>query len=111
MRISDWSSDGCSSDLVAHSDLAPGRSCSLLRFSYARFCFTQHPVRNCFNAGPLLEELPDVTRQIAVIMLGTAIEPFGCDFVTPLGVLPSRAGLGDEQIGRASCRERVCQYG
>src|SRR3546814_3485336 len=85
LRISDWSSDVCSSDL-AGSGLANGAAGVSAR-------------RN------LADEAVD--RRLQVVgalgqMLGRCRYAVG-------GV----AGLGDagaDQIGRASCRERVCQY-
>src|SRR3546814_4131991 len=74
MRISDWSSDVCSSDL---------RSRAIVRS--ARF----------------------LQRQIAPLP-----RPAGCVCqdddrrLKPLGAVHGH----DPQIGRASCRERVCQY-
>src|SRR3546814_9899966 len=68
MRISDWSSDVCSSDLRAlgnhpELDADPGRP------RLAGTCLAQSPRRHGVAAGQI-----------------------------------------DRQIGRASCRERVCQY-
>src|SRR3546814_7944957 len=81
MRISDWSSDVCSSDLriVCSPD-----SVNML----SEACATQVPV---FVADP----------HCARGRIG--------------GFLDALAGTGrvralDGQIGRASCRERVCQY-
>src|SRR3546814_6105668 len=69
MRISDWSSDVCSSDLIIVNRSRAGRKPSLQRDGCRMF------------------------------------EPFACDLVG--------RGLGQRgefKIGRASCRERVCQY-
>src|SRR3546814_6288897 len=67
MRISDWSSDVCSSDLI----------------------ITSHGAFGYFGSA------------------------YGISFLAPLGIStdadPSAAHVG-QQIGRASCRERVCQY-
>src|SRR3546814_10826783 len=66
MRISDWSSDVCSSDL----------------------------------ADPL------------ALLTRVEVHASSLQLLMPVRLLaPVRAGLGEgEQIGRASCRERVCQY-
>src|SRR3546814_12125927 len=66
MRISDWSSDVCSSDLNAPWN--HGRRGSALREPFAAFV---------------------------------------CDDETAEGIRPI---LNEIEIGRASCRERVCQY-
>src|SRR3546814_3124189 len=73
MRISDWSSDVCSSDL----QLVP-------EFIELGFDWRQ------------LDELWDkLAEEIAELQQATGEGP---------------ARIEDEQIGRASCRERVCQY-
>src|SRR3546814_10045782 len=80
MRISDWSSDVCSSDLVADApellELAPDN----------------------------LAKLRQLTDQALYLFGRPAFEHY--DFLVALS---SRIG-GIGQIGRASCRERVCQY-
>src|SRR3546814_9739377 len=66
MRISDWSSDVCSSDLVEHGRLGGTRMGSDAKTSVLNGYCQAHDVKNLFVA--------------------------------------------DGEIGRASCRERVCQY-
>src|SRR3546814_2205610 len=68
MRISDWSSDVCSSDLGGGADLAQR------------------------NVAEQLAETVDVLVQQRLYRLRGVV-----------------AG-GETEIGRASCRERVCQY-
>src|SRR3546814_4264477 len=97
MRISDWSSDVCSSDLVQGSVFAA-----------------------CFDGLTVDKEQPDV----AVFSFGKVLL---CDDITVtadrlehlvdvLRFLPrdeehiAAPGPLKRQIGRASCRERVCQY-
>src|SRR3546814_5042196 len=75
MRISDWSSDVCSSDLVVATVLLVA----------AIICASQ---RVAFHAEQLAHRLGD---------------PYGTMVLTLSAVLV-------EEIGRASCRERVCQY-
>src|SRR3546814_4621699 len=79
MRISDWSSDVCSSDLGAAVDLAE-----------AILVLDAH-VRIERRVGALVHER--VHRR---------------DLDTRL--VHRHQKHGDAQIGRASCRERVCQY-
>src|SRR3546814_9234858 len=83
MRISDWSSDVCSSDL--HCTIVTSESPKKLTFSHAP------PSKTAFQRGhqPLEDRRPlwaiDILRhhrQVAKV----------------------------DQIGSASCRERVCQY-
>src|SRR3546814_12221722 len=99
MRISDWSSDVCSSDLGASDDqsvlavvcpaapLVGGRG----RADAGIFCGRPAPV-------PLSPPVrgADIVPPTLAAGLGTG------------GVL--RARLSSDQIGRASARARVCQY-
>src|SRR3546814_1641583 len=83
MRISDWSSDVCSSDL--------------------------------FNEIPIAHQISWDTRHGGVRLVHLSDEfVIGRGFVheTPtLAIDGDHTGLGAiPQIGRASCRERVCQY-
>src|SRR3546814_3413982 len=84
MRISDWSSDVCSSDLVriggeTTNKLSDSRRTELRRGTIG-FVYQYHHLLPEFSA---LENI----------------------------VLPQMiAGVSRRKIGRASCRERVCQY-
>src|SRR3546814_12317165 len=107
MRISDWSSDVCSSDL-------PGRALRQ-RVDRRRHLVDDHEMR-----PPRL--VIDVADQIAALVvgefqLGVARQPF----VGALALVAAVAAAADRgadefraddliQIGRASCRESVCQY-
>src|SRR3546814_3646928 len=88
MRISDWSSDVCSSDL---SCLGPDEG---LRMSVV--------------AG---DERIDVVLELLDAGEAGALKGVsGQDREPDLDLVePARVGRGEE-IGRASCRERVCQY-
>src|SRR3546814_8097468 len=90
MRISDWSSDVCSSDLPATSALRVDRA---------------PQVGPCARVEALVEEVAQVNPGFAQQGLEetATFEP----------EQPRRDGaavLGGDEIGRASCRERVCQY-
>src|SRR3546814_13145295 len=104
MRISDWSSDVCSSDLADAGRRADGglpRDATLVAD------------RGAGGGG-------DGARFACGRSRETARRA-----AAPAGYRPSRRGVVDElperafgeqrdrlsQIGRASCRERVCQYG
>src|SRR3546814_6404918 len=72
MRISDWSSDVCSSDLAGYFWSRWGQPC--------RIC---------------------------------VLHSMQCDRITPgprVRCVSMRSPALPDQIGRASCRERVCQY-
>src|SRR3546814_6565813 len=75
MRISDWSSDVCSSDLLIRT-LMTDKMPDQLKLGFA--LWTRDAVR-------------ELIRQ-------------RCGFLMPVRT------VGEYQIGRASCRERVCQY-
>src|SRR3546814_7984683 len=82
VRISDWSSDVCSSDLKAHDLRAPLTQALPLLCQRGRFNYVEVWKHDDAGALALLEWYADrATAQIA-----------------------------KTQIGRASCRERVCQY-
>src|SRR3546814_3637466 len=76
MRISDWSSDVCSSDL---------------------------------NFWDFISLTPESMHMVMWIMSDRAI-PRSFRFMEGFGVHTFRLVDAENQIGRASCRERVCQY-
>src|SRR3546814_9905897 len=83
MRISDWSSDVCSSDLawrIAAGVVSIGSAPQAHRPAAATVVSSAASRR----IGALLDEVPAHEAD--------------------------RVGLLDAEIGRASCRERVCQY-
>src|SRR3546814_8647150 len=83
MRISDWSSDVCSSDLFA------GR--------------LQYPACLAERLG----------QQVPVLVNGLALVWANDGFICAVGegLEPSLVYITEfGKIGRASCRERVCQY-
>src|SRR3546814_14737866 len=115
MRISDWSSDVCSSDLrVAFVDESAG---TVVGDVDEDFC--------------LLAEISDIAQfplassAASLERLKRALRRNGCyrDAVGVAAVNPDRAGVVEtdgepfawlctshREIGRASCRERGCQY-
>src|SRR3546814_3629573 len=85
MRISDWSSDVCSSDLMEAQKIAPALA-----------------------AGNAVILKPSEVTPSAGLLLGEVALQAGL----PPGILNVLTGNGaiTGKIGRASCRERVCQY-
>src|SRR3546814_15619062 len=81
MRISDWSSDVCSSDLNEHT----------------KMIWVETPT------NPTLKII-DIEALAAVARESGALLAVDNTFATPYLQTPM------DQIGRASCRERVCQY-
>src|SRR3546814_10508591 len=91
MRISDWSSDVCSSDLVFDAIDHEALRVAAQRAEHAHGDNDRH------------HELHDRHAQVAdagVHAGGEAFFLFG----------EEKADVGHAEIGRASCRERVCQY-
>src|SRR3546814_4658702 len=89
MRISDWSSDVCSSDLVRRSVPRP----------------EIQPFRHEVTGENHLVDLGRAVDQTG--LAGVAVHPFQHGI---LGVAARPTELDRREIGRASCRERVCQY-
>src|SRR3546814_15531645 len=116
MRISDWSSDVCSSDLqhvrfvqdnVSHSHRG------VLRGLHYQ---VKHPQGKLLRVtqGTIFDVVVDLRRDsptfgrwegLAVSAAGYAPDPAFNAAPVQLWIPP-----GFAQIGRASCRERVCQY-
>src|SRR3546814_21122886 len=90
MRISDWSSDVCSSDLFNMiRNLGGSIGIALLQtFTEAReqYHFSIIAARLTQNGLLVQERIRDLTQSF----------------------LPTANGI--DEIGKASCRERVCQY-
>src|SRR3546814_18204258 len=92
MRISDWSSDVCSSDLVVVR--VRGLEAEANRIGV--------------NVVVDKKVLPVVDRVVGVAVVRLAIRQ-EVEAVLRVGRQPRDVGRQVE-IGRASCRERVCQY-
>src|SRR3546814_2557971 len=86
MRISDWSSDVCSSDLIAQATAE-----SLERVAKA----TQNPGGMDAVNLSVAERYVDAFKEVA--QKNNTL------------ILPANMGDMGSKIGRASCRERVCQ--
>src|SRR3546814_19865045 len=82
MRISDWSSDVCSSDL--RSGAVRGRAAA-------------HPRRSTGRTTAMAGTIDDLIASIEVELEAAQKRR-------------AKRGKEVEQIGSASCRERVCQY-
>src|SRR3546814_11662251 len=97
MRISDWSSDVCSSDLHLAGELAGAVGNEL-------------DVVQALLLAPGIHHEGVVHRETVDL-----VDAFGLELrieLVEIRELVGRAGRreGAGQIGRASCRERVCQY-
>src|SRR3546814_17932341 len=106
MRISDWSSDVCSSDLIGFSNKETGsvsapRRTVLLADRRRSDIGQLNAVRQTGQAAGQMRGRDGVVR--------VAAELFGGEFPVA-GVDPLLHPRDGFEIGRASCRERVCQY-
>src|SRR3546814_12429058 len=114
MRISDWSSDVCSSDLsptVVSAADAAGRRHAALRRRCVQSMLTAHSLGRS-PAGSMLmfginARKPDVKAMAMERANLPYLQVYASDFHARDTELEQ--GLA-AQIGRASCRERVCQY-
>src|SRR3546814_2414318 len=93
MRISDWSSDVCSSDLIATLLALGARALHELAAPWP-----QH--RCLFDLGGAEDEV----EEDGLVIVGY---PHHDD---PLSLLAQALGHRQREIGRTSCRERVGQY-
>src|SRR3546814_10316725 len=96
MRISDWSSDVCSSDLLSRILLIVVLGLMLAGGGLIAWYYVQQP-----QSGAIVSS---ETRSSGSALIGG---PFTLTDQT--GQRRSEADLKGP-IGRASCRERVCQY-
>src|SRR3546814_4975784 len=151
MRISDWSSDVCSSDLAggaigAYQDrqeaelrrqmqgtgvdvVRQGDNITLNMPGGVTFAFDKAEVQPQFY--PVLDNVAGTLQQYnqTIIEVAGHTDSVGTDsynqqlsqqraeavanYLNSRGVMRDRmitVGAGETQIGRASCRERVCQY-
>src|SRR3546814_11981129 len=99
MRISYWSSDVCSSDLLQSQRVEHGGQRFQRRIAILRQCIVE-----CLQ--------PEAG------LAGDVAHPLGpCDVAERAGAMPGIVpfhrcfAIAENKIGRASCRERVGQYG
>src|SRR3546814_15717204 len=123
MRISDWSSDVCASDLLGPCVLAQRGAVEIelldllqpaLEFLEVCIFFLKLRIGELVDSdlfGDLGLEISAATEELAVFLVAVGLEAG-----QHLLLLPAvqRHGLEDHsldlhQIGRASCRERVCR--
>src|SRR3546814_13217228 len=125
MRISDWSSDVCSSDLLASGDRGIAqllRPCQpvvghaiLLPFAEAYSVVAEQLARarpgDVVDEQALLDAALVEGRQAYLLRRISSAAAIGkLLFANGLSLM-RHMGLAEEEIGRASCRERVGRYG
>src|SRR3546814_11548359 len=104
LRISDWSSDVCSSDLRLVEVAAEAAHGDALRFAPRARALDRH-------ARQALQRRRDVRiGKLADILRRDRVDHAGGIALDVEIALQRAADAGDDEIGRASCRERVGQY-
>src|SRR3546814_13379416 len=96
MRISDWSSDVCSSDLVA-------RDCTVKKTQFSKLKMSAAPIVlgiALISAPAFAQDAPADDEDV------TSVNDASVDDT----IVVTGSILRRTKIGRASCRERVCQY-
>src|SRR3546814_16344527 len=91
MRISDWSSDVCSSDLLGRRGGEVEAGAGVLQRRFVGEADQPHPADLATHGGN-----GAVARNLHLAVVG--------------GHEDRAVGALNGKIGRASCRERVCQY-
>src|SRR3546814_20298230 len=99
MRISDWSSDVCSSDLVPHAGSIGVAPTLPLPIPHSSPSGLTRGSRAGDEAVALDARVKPELSRLRYSMHLTASGDSGCQARGPCA-----------EIGRASCRERVCQY-
>src|SRR3546814_12094958 len=116
MRISDWSSDVCSSDLVMYHFVSGFTS----RVAGTEVGVTEpQPTFSACFGGPFMAHRPNVYAKLLAekmekhharcILLNTGWSGGSYGTGQRMKLSVTRALLNAAQIGRASCRESVCQ--
>src|SRR3546814_17948385 len=108
MRISDWSSDVCSSDLFVDPDDAQVKeTAAAARLTAIQLHGDESPARvAAIKALTGLDVWKAVPVRTAADIAGARAYAGAADLL----LFDATPPKGADQIGRASCRERVCQY-
>src|SRR3546814_16416407 len=111
MRISDWSSDVCSSDLNGCASAATTRECLRL-FTVRRQIQTVHPSTSNVSSG-CNQRRAERGCHHHIIKLRTAHGEWALTTATFLSIALALSGaaFAAPEIGRASWREHACWYG
>src|SRR3546814_14618404 len=108
MRISDWSSDVCSSDLLHIPVGRPAGVVWLLAFTALLLAL---PVAAQAWGDNLLSMFDAFFRAGSLVFGGGhVLLPLLQAEVVPTGWVSNETFLAGYEIGRASCRRSVCQY-
>src|SRR3546814_14021631 len=109
MRISDWSSDVCSSDLLV-TRILDGRAPELAE-EVVDALLNQES--SFFRDTQVVEMVADAAARFGRDNPGRRVRLWSAGCSTgqePLSLAMLFSEQAGDEIGRASCRERVCQY-
>src|SRR3546814_11497934 len=96
MRISDWSSDVCSSDLLEGAIAERGQ---------AAF---EHRILHVLDLGDLAIDADHLARALIFQRIGLVVGPPGRELECPRGVRSEERRVGKEVVSK--CRSRVLPY-
>src|SRR3546814_5591652 len=105
MRISDWSSDVCSSDLLTNETPRIGFVRELIRYESKEIISAPPRVKPWVYCSQV-DELFNIVNRTQMTRAAFNVS-HARYMLTPTERLE---GKSVPEIGRASCRERVCQY-
>src|SRR3546814_16335745 len=118
MRISDWSSDVCSSDLRGFERGDRAVAADEQRHDHVRENDDVTQRKKGIRLRHYGSWTGPATGRTALLIGGSSLiwRNFAriqcrCAEREKNNVAPAKAGAANGQLGRASCRERVCQYG
>src|SRR3546814_4933630 len=96
MRISDWSSDVCSSDLLSPDELVA--------------CIGDYDGLAVRSATKVTEKVLEAGTRLRVVgRAGIGVDNIDVPSATARGVVVMNTPFGNAKIGRAACRGRGCQ--
>src|SRR3546814_12187567 len=94
MRISDWSSDVCSSDLAARTEMGWVAGPQTWTLGGEAPSSAGGDIHAAHDHAAMMQAMPTPAQSASSVGLNDIVAK----------------AMPEQQIGRASCRERVCQY-
>src|SRR3546814_16202531 len=107
MRISDWSSDVFSSDLFRAEEFVEEVGCAIDDLRH--LIESRRDIDHLSHRGALAA-YPRRASARGSLGLRATVDPRTRETGGLTGTFSGESYCGAEEIGRASCRERVCQY-
>src|SRR3546814_3062118 len=108
MRISDWSSDVCSSDLEVARPASTNKNITQFLVKTSERT-KRETLRNLIEEENVATAIIFCNRKTTVRELAKSLQRYRYRAGEIHGDMDQSSRIA-EQIGRASCRERVCQY-